>query len=488
LTEPIPDSPGSSSIARGAVRGTLWLTSANYVGFAVNILINLLVMRILGRAEVGAYVLAFAVNEFVSILGALTADVALIHFREDEDGTLYDTAYMLAMVLGLVTVAFSVALYFLLALFPPFTPEVRQFIVLLALARPLSFLASIQIASLEIEFRYRALSLAMLLATSLSNLASLGLAWAGGGPMSLVARDLVMAGLTYGIYGLAVRRRCQWRWSARSAAKLFNYSKMWFLNRVFEIVLQRFDRLSIGSGVGKDELGSYHNGRYLAEMGYTFSQPISRLSFNVYSRVKNDLERLNRAYRLVNFFLIRGSVLIAVVLGFMARDLVIATYGPKWLPAVPTTRLLAPYAALLPIFSNLIIMLLARGMMRESVIVRLVQVTVFVPGVLVATFLVGPAATAAALLLASITGIVLVAMYQRNIVQFAGRELFLAPLVSAGIASLAAMIVLAVVPGEGILGAIIRLALVSCTYAVALAAIDRRALGEHYRYLRAMVA
>ena len=487
MTESVPESPGTSSIARGAVRGTLWLTSANYAGFAVNILINLLVMRILGRAEVGTYVLAFAVNEFVSILGALTADVALIHFRNDEDGTLYDTAYMLAIALGLITVALSVVISFFLALFPPFTPEVRQFIVLLALARPLSFLASIQIASLEIEFRYRALSIAMLIATSMSNFASLGLAWLGAGPISLVARDIGMAALTYVIYGLTVRRRCRWRWSARSAAKLLNYSKMWFLNRVLEIVLQRFDRLSIGSGVGKDELGSYHNGRYLAEMGYTFSQPISRLSFNVYSRVKNDLERLNRAYRLVNFFLIRGSILIAVVLGFMARDLVIATYGPKWLPAVPTTRLLAPYAAMLPIFSNLIIMLLARGMMRESVLVRLVQVGVFVPGVLIATFLVGPAATAAALLLACIAGIVLVAKYQKGVVEFAGRELFLAPLVSAGIASLAAMVVLTVVPGGGILAAITRLVLVSGSYAVALVAIDRRALGEHYRYLRAMV-
>lgn len=475
-----------SSIARGAVRGTIWLASTNYIGFASNILITLVVMRILDLADVGAYALAFAVNEFVALVGAFSVELAVIHFKDDDDGTLFDTGYILTLVLGLSAALIGVVLYFALAPFEPFTKEVRLFIVVLCLARPIQFLSGIALARMETDFRYRGVSLASLATSILPNLLALVLALLGGGAISLVSRDVGIAVLSYLVYGFASRWRCGWRWSSRSAARILRYSNLMFLTRVMEVVLQRFDRVLIGSAIGKEALASYHGGRYLSEMGYTFTQPVSRLSFNVYSRMKNDPERLERAYRLVNFFLVRGAILIALVLGFLARDLVMVTYGPKWLPSVPTARLLAPYAAALPILTNMILLLYGRGMMRESVIVRAAQVVIFIPCAIVATLLVGPDATGWALLVTTVAGMALVVWFQRGIVAFAGRELFLVPALALAVGMASALFLAPLVEGHGFIPSAVRLSMVSTIYLAALVAIDRRAIGEHYRYLRAM--
>jgi O-antigen/teichoic acid export membrane protein len=480
--------PEPSSVARGAVRGTLWLASSNYITFALSILINLAVMRILDFAQVGAWALAVAVNEFIGLVGAFSLDLTVIHFKEDEEGTLFDTAYILSLLLGIAAILISCILYLTLGLFAPFTQEVRLLIVLLALVRPIQFLSTISMARMEKDFRYRTVSIAMLAATNLPNVLALLLVLAGGGAIALISRDIGVAILSYLVYGVASRWRCGWRWSTESAMKVIRYSNRMFVTRVLEVVLQRFDRLVLGSAVGTAELGVYHNGRYLAEMGYTFAQPVGRLSFNVYSRMKDDPARLSRAYRLVNFFLIRGSVLIGLVLAFLPREFVMISYGPKWLPSVPTVRLLSPYAAALPILTNMILLLYGRGMMRESVIVRSIQVAIFVPGVLLATSFLGPDATGGALLATTLVGMGIVVFYQRGIVGFGGRELFLPPALAFLIAGAFALAIGRLSTGSGVVPCLFRLAAVSGAYAAALAAIDRKAIGEHYRYLRAMIA
>jgi len=127
-------------------------------------------------------------------------------------------------------------------------------------------------------------------------------------------------------------------------------------------------------------------------------------------------------------------MLLALMLLLMPRDVVIATFGPKWLPAVPTARLLAPYAAALPIFSNMIQLMYGRGMMRQAVTLRAAQVAVFVPGVLIATRAGGTKGAAVALLAAMVVGIALVAWFQRSLVQLAGREIFLPPAIACLVA------------------------------------------------------
>jgi O-antigen/teichoic acid export membrane protein len=482
---PVKDASG---IARGAVRGSLWLTGANYAGFAINILTNLGVMRLLDRPEVGAYVLAFAVSEFVSLVGAFSLELAVIHFKEEGEGALLDTAYILSLLLGATATVLSAVLFLVLAPFASFTIDVRIFIVILGLVKPLSFLATITSASLEREFRYRDLSVGMFCATTLPGILAFGLAMAGVGGLALVSRDVFLALFSYLAYGLAARWKCRWKWSNSACRRLLRYSTPMFFTRVLEVALQRFDRLTIGLVIGKDEVASYHNGRYLSEMGYTFTQPLSRLSFNVYSRVKNDPPRLNQAYRLVNYFIVRGSALLALLLFLLPQDVVIATFGPRWLPAVPTARLLAPYAAALPIFSNMIQLLYGRGMMRQAVTTRAVQVAVFVPGVLLATRTGGTKAAAAALLAAMVAGIALVAWHQRSLVGLAGREIFLPPALACLVAGAATVALGRLDPGSSFALSVVRLAVTTAVYVSALVLIERSTIAQRFRYLRSLLS
>jgi len=488
MTGAPPPDPTASSLGQRAVRGTVWLTSANYAGFVVNMLANLVVMRILSRSDVGVYVLGFAVNEFVALLGSHSLELAVIHLRDEDDGTLFDTAYILYLAIGLLSVLVSLVTFLVLGLFDPFTWDVRLVVVILGMLRPLTLLSSIAAARIETEFRYGALSLNMLAATSLPSFAALGLAAVGAGPFALVARDVLVAVFSYIVYGTASRWRCGWRWSRGTARRLLRYSNPMFATRVLEVLMQRFDRLLIGSMIGKDQLGSYHNGRYLAEMGYTLVLPVLRLSFNVYSRVREDMERLRRAWQLVNYFILRAAVLLTIVLALVPKDVVVVMFGAKWLPAVPTARILAPYAGMLPVFANMVQLLYGRGMMRQSVVLRSIQVAVFVPGVLIAARLGGVDAIGWALLVTMLVGFAVMVRDLGAVVSASLREMLLAPAAAAAAAAASALLLVPMLAGETLGLSLARLALVSAVYAGTLVVIDRRPMLDHYRYLRKMFA
>ncbi len=421
-------SPRGESLAPRFARGAVLLMAGHWLGFAVNLVINLAIARTLGPDGFAPYALAFALNEWLVVLGAFSLNLALVQIRE-ESQPLYDTALAICLALGLVGMAASLGIAAYAA--QRHSVEAAWFIVALGSARILTFLVLVPWAKMDRALRYGALATVGLIAGILPNLFALGLVWSGTGAWSLVLRDLLIALLTLGLIGFLSGYRFQFRVERVAARQLMQFSRRIFVAQGFDALLERVDRVALAATFSPRVVGLYHQARTVALAGTQAARPLLQLSFNLYARNQEDLERQARSHRFVNYWLARGAGAVATVWLVFPEESVRLLLGDAWAPASPMLRWLAIYSALLPISMSAKQLLLARGEAVKTVHVRLAQALVFLPGVGVAAAKGSVSGVVVALTVATVVGVGLANHYNGKALETRLRSALVAPFLAA---------------------------------------------------------
>jgi PST family polysaccharide transporter len=431
---------GPSGDAPGSPLGRRFLIGAFYIGFgswggtALRFAANLGIARLLGPQILGFFAFIFAVSELLTMALAFSIPLGLIQAPRSSQRH-EDTALVITGALGLIGVVGAAAL-------APFlyvhrSPEAALIIVLLGLGRLVGFLGAIPLAKLEREVRYGAVAGINTSAGVIPVLSALLLAWLGAGVWALVAGNLLTAfmlfGLSFPISGYRYRRG----FDRRIASELMAFGRPMWASRALEIALERIDRLLIGGFMGDLRLGLYHQARVLGETGVVVGNPIYRLVFNLYARVREDPPRLSRAFGLVNYFLVRLIFAGAATLIVFPEPTIRLLLGEGWLEASPLLRVFGLHAALLPVFENAKQLLYARGQARKVVMLRLMQLPLLLLGVAAAI-----AADRVVIVAASMSGVTVFGMVVgfflgRDVALGALRESLLAPSMAIALTSFA---------------------------------------------------
>jgi PST family polysaccharide transporter len=419
------------------VVGTLYLGVGSWITSALNFAINIAVARLLGPTDFGIYAFAASINELLNIVGAFSFGVALIQFR-DESQRIFDTAFALLALLGAIgLVAAVIAVPVLLHLS---SPTAAWFILVLAGCRVLTLLAQVPLARMERGLRYRRFALLGLVSGNLANLGALGLALLDFGPWSLIGRDVLVAVLTL-VFAIAwsgyrFRREVH----REEARRLMAFARPMFLSRSLDIVLDRMDRVALGSFFGNTAVGLYQQARSLAETGLLVARPISQLTLNLYSRVQDDPERLGRSFQVVNFFLVRLMFAGAAVLLIFPGQTIELLLGEAWLSATSTLRWLGLYAGILPVFGNAMQLLYGRGDLGGNIRLRLVQVGMLGLGIAVAIQHGSTEGVAIALLATTLVGLWLSLYFNRDVLSGRLWVIFAPPSLSLAAAVIAMLL------------------------------------------------
>lgn len=411
------------------MRGAVFVGASSWLSYALNFAIGIAVARILGPEALGLYALAVAINEFVDIVNGFAIAPALVQARE-ESATLYDTGYAMSVAQGLVGLLVAILLAPIVWTFR--SPEVAWFVLVLGLVRIFNLLADAMSASLDRNRQYGPIAVMTLATRSAPNLAALGLAWLGLGPWSLILRDLLMGSSAFGLVRWWSGYRFQRRVSRQAFRRIWSFSGPMFAARTLDVFLLRFDRLMVGSALGNVTMGLYHQARFLAEAGLLVTTPIMRVSFNLYSRLQDDVERLAGSFAVVNYFLSRLLLAGSAVLIVYPAETLRLLLGSEWLEAAPLLRILGIYGALVPILENTKWLLYARGEVRANVRLRLVQLAVLVPGVSVAVWRGSAAGVAASLLAATVVGVMLAFYFSEAPIRKVGLRGSAMPLAALG--------------------------------------------------------
>ncbi len=422
MSEPA-EPPGG--VGRSVLRGAVFVAGANWTAQILNLLVGLLVARALGPGAFGIYALALAINEFISIVNMFAIAPAVVQSRQQSQ-SLFDTAY--AMSFGFGVAGFAIAGVVAAVVWQVRSPETALFILALGVVRILLLLTDVAYAKMDRSFMYGPMAAIHLGARTTPNFICLALAWLGYGAWILVLRDVLVAFFPFVLTHWVTRYRYRGELSRADFRQIWSFARPMFFARALDVFVNRFDRLLVGAWLGNTAIGLYDRSRFLAETGLFATQPVMRITLNLFSRLQDDLPRLGRAYEVVNYFMVRVLVGGSATLLLFPEPTMRLLLGVDFLPAAPILRILAVHAALMPLLDNMKVMLMARAKTTESVKLRIGQLVPFVPGVVWFAWRGSADGVAASLFVASLVGIAIATHYNRDIVRGTGRRLYAAPL------------------------------------------------------------
>jgi O-antigen/teichoic acid export membrane protein len=479
--DPSPEVPGGTGLGRRFFVGGLYVGFGSWVTSVANFAIALVIARLLGPQVFGFYALVSSLDLILGMVGAFSIQLAIVQQPRESDA-LYDTGMRISVQLAGIGMVLAGVAALVLGQFRG--AAAGEALLVLGIARAMQLAAQAPLARLDRQLRFRSVAVVNAISLNLPNFVALALAALGVGVWSLIARDVLVAFFTLALaFGLS-GYRYRGRFDRGLASDLMAFGRPMFLSRAAEIVFDRVDRLLVGAWLGDLALGLYHQAKVLAETPHAGMRTLSPLAFNLYSRLQREPRRLARAYGILNFFLLRIVCVGSAVLFVYPTETIRLLLGGEWVAAAPTLRWLALYAGLLPLFENMKTLLQGRGAVWESVVLRAVQIALFVPGIALGIAFDRIEWVGGALLFVTLVGVALARHYNRAVLTSGLERIFAAP----ALALAAVVLGFAVEPWN--LGAALPYwvlpALPALAYALVLIALERGRLLSELRYLRAI--
>ena len=357
--------------------GAGWLYGHRWVERLLDFASVVVLARLLSPDDFGVVAIATSFVAIIEGLAAFDVNKALIRTR-DEDRALYDSAWTLSTLRGLVAGLCMVAA-------TPFVGDSRIAAVLLVLALSpvLGGFANPRFVTYERDLVYSRLAALTLGAKVVSVGVTLVVAvvyrsyWAL--VVGLLAGTLSTTLLSYAL------RPYRPRVSLARVADIFGFSGWLSAATVVTTLAMETDRIIVGRLIGVADAGLYYMTQRVGVLPTReLISPLQRILFPSFSELAHDRERLRRvALESIN---VLGSLSLPAGVGFalVASDFVPLALGAQWLSIVPLVTILVPYLGVRATLSMTWPCAMALGVVRllfrVSLVYALVHLPVFIAG------------------------------------------------------------------------------------------------------------
>lgn len=329
-----------TSLRQQAVSAALWSFVQTWGSRIASLAIISVLARELSAAAFGVFALGTVAVGLAQTLQDQGFSQAIVQ-RKDLDEEHLDSAFWIALALGLVTAGVLYGVAGLLATAvdqPTLAPVLRW----LAPTSILFGLESVQTAVMRRDLRFRALAVRQFGATIAGGLAGIALALDGFGVEALVGQMLVGSTVAVVLMWSVSGWRPRLRFSVVHARELVSFGTYATGLSLMSLVNQRLDDVLIGTVLGARALGFYSVAyRILLILADLFVNVINAVALPVFSKLQSEAERARRALSETL------SVLSAVAMPTFALTCVFAPlvvtvlFGHRWAPSAPVLRVLA---------------------------------------------------------------------------------------------------------------------------------------------------
>jgi len=367
------------SLARIAVRNTVWVSLGTYLNQIIGFMATLAMTRILSPEVFGFFAMGIFWSTLLNLRPKSGLNYAAIQ-QTKTAGDLLGTYYVLDAIAATGSLALSVIAAIVLSQLG-YRQEVALAIVILMSADSFSALVSPLSMVLEKELQLSRLTLVSLLASSAAYVIAISLALAGGGIWSLLAINSVTTLISLGgVYWVCRRRWPQafhfrWRFNSTLAKQLLRLGIPTGLSlTALSSIVTQLDNFLIGTFVGYATLGFYDRAYRIAHWpNILLTMVVTRIGFLTFAKVQNDLPRLTHAMRLSLWILTTLGMPITLVLFFGAPDIVRILYGPAWNESGFFLRFLTIYSFVWPFVSLGFWLSIALGHTRTTMLLTASQ-------------------------------------------------------------------------------------------------------------------
>ncbi len=406
--------PGSAprSLRKETVSGVAWTGGSSVVQAVLQLLRVTVLARMLSPDDFGLMAMVTVIVVVAEVLANMGLGEAII-YRQTVDRNHLSSLYWLNVTAGLVAFA---AIWASTPLFVLLYNEPRLGGVIFWVA--LSFALGAPGRQFEVllrrDLRFKLVGVVEITSAVATTIVAIVTAVLGAGVYALVWG--LVAGVvskTLVLFAIAARAylpRLHFRSSDLRGYAGFGAYRTGEL--IVNQVVLRAGQLLMGIVLGASALGFYQMAYNIAFQPMTQINPILvKVTFPVFAKMQNDMQRLKRAF----FLQMRVLSLITVPLLFgiaaVARPFVATVLGNEWLPAVPILQILALIGLMRSLNSPIQSILMISGRVKEFFWWNVALLVVLVPSVLLGAKIDGAVGVAAAWL--ALQGLFIVVSYLR---------------------------------------------------------------------------
>jgi lipopolysaccharide exporter len=374
------------SLARAAVSGVAWQGAAYLVGRGLTLAATVVLARLLAPEDFGVVAIALVFLTFAESAADLGIAQALVYFPRDPRRS--DAALAVCLLSALALAVTGVLAAPLVADFFN-RPDVAPMFRVLSLSLLLVALRQVPDALLRRELRFGRRAVAEASRALVQGGVSIVLALGGLGAWALVWGYLA-GNLTWCLatWALAGYRPSVYFWRPRRATTgpLLRYGMPAAGQGLLAALIFDVDYLVVGHFLGAEALGLYTLAFRLPQMlVINVFFLISAVAFPIFSRARDDPERLRSGYlrslRLEAAYGVGAGVALAV----SAPMLVPVLFGPGWEGSVAPLQALGVYATFRALGFGAVDVYKAIGRPGLAAAVSLARLIVLVPALIAAT-------------------------------------------------------------------------------------------------------
>jgi O-antigen/teichoic acid export membrane protein len=414
-------------LGRKFVDSTMWMSAAQIGSYVLSFGANIILARLLAPDQFGVFALATSILSFFSILASWSFSLGVIQ-ADEMDQSLFDTAWILSLGLGLGIFLLVVVASLILRRFC--TDQVVDVILMLAVSRIPQLLSAVYSAPLERGLNYRSVSMVQMISNGVAIAMAVGLAAMGFGVWSLVGKEVVLA---LGRLG-GMRSLSSWRFRGKptkmAGKKLFSFGSNMLFASGLASFLTMFQGFMIGTMLGNTALGYFDRALKLSQLGVIAAgAAVNNVALSLYARLRES-EGQTVAFERINYVLVRGFGLVAIMFLLLGKDITVLLYGEQWLKAGELLQVFSFYTFALMVFANIKQMLYSHDV-GQVVVIRLVQSGLLVVGLIGVLKVEGVIGAAWVVNGVYLVGVALAFWYARRYVDIRLKTLFLAPIVAS---------------------------------------------------------
>lgn len=336
------------SLKHKTFSGVKWQVINKVAQKVISVVSFAVLARILEPSVFGLFALAFVAIDGFHILKSFGFDSALIQRKENIEEAA-DTAYVIVQAQGFILFAVC---FFIAPFAAQFfhNPQIASVVRALGVIFIFSTFSKIPSTLMAKDMRFNVISLIDLVGSVVNCVCAVIFALISPTVWCLVwayvIKQITVSVLSYFASGY----RFKFRFSTKIAKELFGYGKFMLGLSILWYIGGNVDNIVVGKILGVTLLGYYALSMNIGNLINThFIYLLSGVMFPAYSSIQHDREEVTRIYLKTTKFVSLISIPFSVALIFLAKELVLAVYGVKWLEIVPLIRILGTMQLVVPI-------------------------------------------------------------------------------------------------------------------------------------------
>jgi len=327
-------------LRRSATLSIGWIVLERWTSRLLGLVVIAVLTRILSPENFGLVAMATVVTAILQVFvdsGFATVLIQKKSLLPKDTSTAFWTS-----------VAISVLLYAALFATAPLLaelfgePGLTDVLRVMGLGLPISSLSQVPAAILERSFGFRALAVRQVIGNLCGAAVAIPVALLGGGVWALVAQALVTSVASVVVLWSSTTWRPRWEYSFSALRQMWSMGVRIIGIGLLDALQQNIDKLIVGAFFSVEVLGYYYLaqriGTILIELVTTV---MSRVTLTTFSKLQDDLPRLNRIFLQMTFASAAIGVPMFGLVAVLATQIVPFAFGAGWDETVPLLWVLA---------------------------------------------------------------------------------------------------------------------------------------------------